>query len=76
MDLNFAKIRLEAKKIQNFANKKTIGLDYYKAIRHCEVNYPIVPKPFLEGQCFFNIFWRRIEGGQNWGHCCIMYLYN
>ena len=25
------------------------------------------PRPFLEGQCFFSKFWRRIEGGKYFG---------
>ena len=32
----------------------------------CECNFnPLEPKPFLEGQCFFSKFLKRIEGVKN-----------
>ena len=33
---------------------------------------PTVPRPFLEVQYFFSEFWRRMKGGRNYGHRCIM----
>ena len=67
MNLIVSIVQLCLHKVCDFLEKRKfqslISLGFLESL--VQVIYPLVPRPFLEGQCFFSKFWRRIEGGKN-----------